>query len=261
MSQDLGWDHIFKNDYLLWQFGVSLWMSKPPLYWECYFCTENLNVLGVAPVPALSSSGTWGKPLNISRNRSEHHKGFYFLKNSTELLPRDWPYIDRPSLGDVRTFSSYVSPQRLHISMEGTLISTGDNTVLSFALFYVLISSSEMTLYMEKSPHCVMTLLLISVLIYFSLTSTLWNHPCPCSSWCFPGLQGVRIHFPDAFSERQCCTALLHAKQTIVSALRLSEVHTGTASVHKFQQMPEALWAPFLHTHDGNSTRILKICE
>lgn len=83
-------------------------------------------MLGVAPVPALSSSGTLGKPLNISRNRSDHHNGFYFLKNSIELLPRDWPYGCHLLVTFIHFLHTwvhkvYISPWRGHLYPQGTI--------------------------------------------------------------------------------------------------------------------------------------------
>lgn len=118
-------------------------------------------------MPVLSSSGTLGKPLNIPRNRSDHHKGLYFLKNSTELLPHDWPYGCHPLVTFLHflhmwAHKMYISPQK------GMLISIGDNMVWGFAFHFSMSSSAHLRWLSIWSNHLIVSWLSCSYLRSFT---------------------------------------------------------------------------------------------
>lgn len=118
-------------------------------------------------MPALSSSGTLGKPLNISRNGSDHHKCLYFLKNSTELLPHDWPYGCHPLVTFLHflhmwAHKMYISPQK------GMLLSLGDNMVLGFAFHFSMSSSAHLRWLSIWGNHLIVSWLSCSYLPSFT---------------------------------------------------------------------------------------------
>lgn len=89
----------------------------------------------------------------------------------------------------------------------------------SLSLSDVLLSSSDVTVHVEQSLHCVMTQLHIAILIHLSYLHPHYKASCVLTVLNAPTPHGgVRIHLPDAFSECQYCPRFPCTNQMTVSA-------------------------------------------